>query len=93
MGSAATLVAQFLRVAIIFFSQLILARFLFPIDFGLLAMVAPVIALIQVINDLGFGQVLIQRPNIYQSQTSTLFWINLFFSVVLAIIPRLQLPS
>jgi PST family polysaccharide transporter len=92
MGSAATLVAQFLRIIIIFLSQLILARFLFPVDFGLLAMIAPVIALIQVINDLGFGQVLIQRPKIYQSQTSTLFWINLFFSVVLAIILSASAP-
>ena len=83
-GSAATVAAQIPKTIVQFCTQLILARFLFPADFGLIAMVAPILNLIQIINDLGFGQVLVQRPKIYEAQTSTLFWLNFVFSIGVA---------
>lgn len=76
-GSFAILLSQVVKMGLQFGTQLVLARILFPADFGLLAMIAPVIGVVMIINDIGFGQVVVQRPSIYQRQVSNLFWINL----------------
>lgn len=76
-GSFAILLSQIVKLGLQFGTQLVLARILFPADFGLLAMIAPVIGVVMIINDIGFGQVVIQRPSIYQNQVSNLFWVNL----------------
>jgi PST family polysaccharide transporter len=91
-GSFVTLITQLIRMAVQFITQLILARILFPADFGLLAMVAPIVGLVQVVNDIGFGQVIVQRQSIYHNQISSLFWANLLFSILLASILMLSAP-
>ncbi|APW37494.1 hypothetical protein RD110_10075 [Rhodoferax koreense] len=82
-GSFATMLSQGLKMALQFGTQLVLARILFPADFGLLAMIAPIIAVVMIINDLGFGQVVVQRASIYQLQMSNLFWVNLAMGTTL----------
>ena len=64
-------------------SQVVLARLLFPADFGLLAMISPIIGFILVFNDMGLGQAIVQRPVLVQEQVSALFWISLGLSCVL----------
>ncbi|MDH2356819.1 lipopolysaccharide biosynthesis protein [Bradyrhizobium sp. SSUT112] len=76
-GSFAILVSQISRLVIQFGTQLILARLLFPSDFGLLAMISPILSFVAIINDVGFSQILIQKRSIFQLQVSNLFWINL----------------
>lgn len=76
-GSFAFVLSQISRLALQFGSQLVLARILFPGDFGLVAMISPILGFVGIINDVGFSQILIQRPSIYQLQISNLFWINL----------------
>jgi PST family polysaccharide transporter len=87
-GSFAILVSQISRLALQFGTQLVLARILFPSDFGLLAMISPILGFVAIINDVGFSQILVQKPSIFQSQVSNLFWINLAlgsaFGVMLA---------
>ena len=61
-SSLITAVSQGMKMAVQIGSQIALARLLFPSDFGLLAMVYPIIGFIQVFNDLGLGQILVQRP-------------------------------
>src|SRR6478752_2340414 len=73
-GSMAFVIVQFLRMILQFGVQLIVARLLFPKDFGLLAMVAPQLAFVQILNDFGFGQVITQRRKIFQQQVSNMFW-------------------
>lgn len=85
-GSAATAVAQVVKMISQFGSQIILARLLFPEDFGLVAMIFPVLALIQIFGDLGFAQAIIQRPTLTQPQVSSLFWINLAIGMALGCI-------
>jgi polysaccharide transporter, PST family len=80
-GSIATAVAQALKTAFQFGSQLFLARFLFPADFGLVAMAAPVLGFIQTITDIGLGQAIIQRPSLTQGQVSAVFWFNMALSL------------
>ena len=83
-GSLLTIASQSARMVIQLGSQLILARLLTPADFGLLAMVAPVIGFILVFNDLGLGQAIVQRPVLVQDQVSALFWVSLALSCGLA---------
>lgn len=83
-GSFATFGAQAIASAAKFASTIILARLLSPADFGLVAMVTPIVGFLATVNDLGFGQAVIQRREITERQISSLFWINLVISVALA---------
>ncbi len=85
-GAAATFLAQGLRFILQFGSQIALARLLSPADFGLVAMIGPVLMLVQIFNELGLSQATIQRAEISQQELSSLFWLNVGVSVVLAII-------
>ena len=81
-----------MRMILQFCSQVVLARLLFPADFGLLAMVGPVITFVQVLNDIGLGQVIIQRAKLAQEQVSSLFWINLAISSILTLVVAAASP-
>lgn len=83
-GVALTFGAQGVRVVLQFTAQIVLAHYLLPAQFGLIAMVGPVLSLVQVFNDLGLTQATIQRASISQAELSALFWINLGISVALA---------
>lgn len=83
-GSLVTVASQGTKMLIQLASQMLLARLLVPADFGLLAMIAPVIAFIMVFNDIGLGQAIVQRPVLVQDQVSALFWVNLALSCALA---------
>ena len=93
-GAAVTLVAQIIRFGLQFGSLIALSRLLQPKDFGLIALVAPVIGFVRVFNDLGFGQAIVQRPTITARQVSALFWINCLISagitaIMMALAPLL----
>jgi PST family polysaccharide transporter len=60
-GAAITFLSQGLRFVLQFGAQIVLAHWLLPREFGLIAMVAPVLSLVQVFNDLGLTQATIQR--------------------------------
>ncbi len=83
-GVAVTFLSQGFRFVLQFGAQIVLAHWLLPGEFGLIAMVAPVLSLVQVFNDLGLTQATIQRPDITHRELSTLFWINFGVSACLA---------
>lgn len=83
-GSFATVLSQGTKMAIQIGSQVVLARLLFPSEYGLIAMVYPIIALVQVFNDAGLAQAIVQRPTLLQKQVSALFWVNIGISCLLA---------
>lgn len=72
-------ILQFLQLAI-------LARFLDPSDFGLMAILMVIIGFSQAFMDMGVSSAIIQRQNITHSQLSSLYWLNIFSGVVLAFI-------
>lgn len=76
-GAGATAVAQVLKFALQFSTQLVLARLLDPAQFGLVAMVMPVLGLVLALNDFGLGQAIVQHTDITHRQVSALFWLNL----------------
>jgi PST family polysaccharide transporter len=91
-GSFATILSQGVKMVIQIGSQVILARLLFPTEFGLLAMAYPVIAFVQVFNDIGLGQAIVQRPTLVGEQISTLFWVNIAISFALACLVAVLAP-
>lgn len=64
---------------------MLLARLLTPDDFGLVAMVGAATSLLVAFKDLGLSTATIQRRHLTHQQSSTLFWINLGASLLLAV--------
>lgn len=82
-GSVLMVGAQFARLALTMATTAVLARLLTPGEFGLVAMVTTLAALLQVTADLGLSQAMVQRREITRAQVSGLFWLNAAFAVVL----------
>lgn len=85
-GASALLVGQVFRFAISMASQIYLARLLLPADFGLLAMIGPVIGFVTLFADFGLLQAVVQRRTVSQALLSSVFWINLAISIGLALL-------
>ncbi|MDP2358898.1 MAG: oligosaccharide flippase family protein, partial [Beijerinckiaceae bacterium] len=83
-GGAATLAAQFVKMLAQFGALIALARLLNPSDFGLIAMVAPIFRLVDIIQDGGLTAATIQRPELTQHHISTMFWSNVLIGGLLA---------
>lgn len=66
-----------------FFVQIILARFLLPEAFGLIAMIQLFMAIGKALMDGGMTSSLIRTKNPDQSDYSTIFFINLFSSILI----------
>lgn len=66
-----------------FIVKLILARVLFPEQFGLVGMAVVFIGFVQVFNDLGIGASLIQMKDekLRESHYHTAFWTSVFWSL------------
>lgn len=62
----------------------ILARMVSKGDFGLISMTAVFTNFLAIFMDVGLSQATIQRPEINHRQISTLFWINVGLSVLIA---------
>lgn len=76
-GGMATIVSQMIRFVIRILTQIAIARVLLPSDYGLLAMVAPVVDLVMLFGSLGLGQAILQQKDITQKQVSSLFWLGM----------------
>lgn len=64
--------------------KLILARILFPEDFGIIGMAAVFIAIIQVFREVGMGAALIQKKDdVSELEYNTAFWTTMIWSIVL----------
>lgn len=85
-GGAVTLASQGAKFALTTVSTAILARLLTPGDFGLIAMVAAVVGFAMLFKDLGLSMATVQRESVTHEQVSTLFWINVAFSTLLAVL-------
>lgn len=75
-AAAVSLGAQMAKFILQSLYQVLLARLLLPTDFGLVAMVAPLVTFVQLLADLGMSQAIIQRDTIGQPQLTLLFWAN-----------------
>ena len=62
----------------------VLARYLSPVDFGLMAIVMVVIGFSQAFMDMGISNAIIYKQGITDEQLSSLYWLNIGSGVVLA---------
>lgn len=95
-GAVVMMTSQVLKALLQIASTVALARLLTPDDFGVLAMAATVMNFVMIFNDLGLSQATIQREHLTGSQVTTLFWLNVLFSlglmlIVIALAPPLAL--
>jgi len=83
------LMAQGVKATAQIATLVVLARLLPPQAFGLLAMVAAINALLDLVKEFGLSAATIQRSDITHAQVSALFWINagvgLLFAVALVL--------
>ncbi len=69
-----------------FIVSIILARLLLPSDFGLIALISVFIVISNVFIDSGFGNALIQKKDIDEIDTSSVFITNLSISIILYLV-------
>lgn len=75
-GGIVTLGAQGAKVAVQVVAVVLLARLLAPADFGVFAMVAAFLGVLEMLKDLGLSTATVQRAEISSPQVSALFWLN-----------------
>lgn len=82
IGIIWTFFEQLLRVGIQTITTIILAWFLLPADFGLMAMTAVFFAIANSLMDSGFSQALIRKKEVDQTDYSTAFYANLVMGLL-----------
>lgn len=85
-GGGVTILSRLLYQCLQIVGTMFLARMIAPGEFGLMAMVTTVTGFFMVFKDLGLNDATIQRAEITHRQVSTLFWINVGFSVVISLL-------
>jgi len=85
-GGAITVAAQLIKVAAQFGVTVVLARLLRPEAFGLVAMVAVIVAFLELFKDFGLSAATVQRPNITHADISGLFWVNTALGIAAAVL-------
>lgn len=92
-GGAIAFGAQGLKFVIQFGTVIVLARLLPPEAFGLIAMVAALNTVLDLIKEFGLSAATIQKPDITHSQVSGLFWINTAIGCLIALGLYVAAPS
>ena len=73
-------------------SVIVLSRLLGPADFGIFAMVSPVLALFAIVRDGGLTSAILQRKSISDAELTSLFWISIGWGVGLGALLALTAP-
>jgi PST family polysaccharide transporter len=84
---------QIVRIVLMFGSTIVVARLLTPSDYGVVAMVAPIIALIAMLQDFGLNAATVQARDLSHDQSTTLFWICASVSLLFAAILLMASPA
>ncbi|PSB12472.1 lipopolysaccharide biosynthesis protein [filamentous cyanobacterium CCP1] len=69
--------AQPVKLVIGIVGTMVLARLLAPADFGLLAMVQPLLSMVDSLSNLGLETATVQRQSLNQEQANAIFWVSL----------------
>jgi O-antigen/teichoic acid export membrane protein len=92
-GGSARITAQAMSFVVRVASMMVLSRLLNPTDFGLLGMVTAFTGVLILFRDFGLSAASVQRTNITEEQSSTLFWINLATGALLMVIAMAAAPA
>jgi len=85
-GALAIGLAQLAKIPFQAASLLLLPRLLQPIDYGIYAMVDPIISITSLVLSFGVTQALVQAPGLHRPQMSGLFWLMAAAGVVSAVL-------
>jgi PST family polysaccharide transporter len=85
--------AQGVSFALRTVSMVILARLLFPADFGLVGMVTAATGFVGLFRDAGLSLATIQRNNLTKEHVFTLFWVNLGVGCLLSALSAIMGPA
>lgn len=91
-AGAYTMVSQLLMTLIRTIGLMVLARIIVPEQFGLVAQVAAIVGLTNLIGDFGISVPIIQSRQISQQQLSSLFWVTIGVGLLLAAVVALTAP-
>ncbi|MDT0211479.1 lipopolysaccharide biosynthesis protein [Curtobacterium sp. BRD11] len=91
-GAGSTMLGQIIRIAIQLLSVVVLARFLDPKDYGIIAMVTAVIGIADVVRDFGLSSAAVQAASLSKAERDQLFWINTGLGALLAALCCLSAP-
>lgn len=75
-GGIITMSAQMASVLIQLASLVVLSRLLTPEDFGVIAMITAITALMGLFRDMGLSTAAVQKGDLTYQQTNSLFWLN-----------------
>jgi PST family polysaccharide transporter len=92
-GGAVRLASQVASLALRTGAIIVLARLLGPKDFGLVGMVTAFTGVLGWFRDFGLSAAAVQRLDITNDQHSTLFWINVLFGALLALVTLATAPA
>lgn len=92
-GGAATILGQGTYFLVQTASTIVMARLLTPADFGLIAMATAVTGFAALFKDLGLSMATVQKAEINHEQISTLFWVNVTVSAMIALITVAVAPA
>jgi len=84
-GVAQMMAGRIFQVLVTFGSMAVLARLLTPEDFGIVATVSAVTALLGIFRDAGLVSAVIRSKELSAAQASSLFWITLALSCLVAL--------
>lgn len=87
-----TTVSSLGRAALQVIQVAILARLLTPADFGLIAVVAALLAILQIFSDAGVSNAIIHYQDITSGELSNLYWLNVGAGALLAALLAVASP-
>ena len=76
---------QLARIVLTLLSTIVIARILLPEDYGIMAMVAPIVALTSLFQELGFSTATIQRKELSEEEINALFWFSQLATMALSV--------
>jgi len=85
-SGAVTISGQIALLVVMTAQTMLLARILAPEDFGLIAMVAVVVGLANMLKEAGLQSATVQQSEISRDQVTVLFWANVGLSVVITVV-------
>jgi PST family polysaccharide transporter len=85
-------VAQVVRISVQFVSVIVLSRLLTPKDFGVIAMISPLISFVNLLQGMGLASAIANSRQVTYSQLSTVFWINAGISAALCALVAVSAP-
>ena len=92
-GGALMIVSDGAQLVLGLVSTVVLARILAPSDFGLVAIVVSITALVSAVRDFGLPMATVQRLSVTHAELSALFWLNLKLTALVALMLTALAPA